>query len=624
MKNLKEKRGITLIALIVTIIVLLILAGVTISTLTGDNGLLTKAGEAKSQSEIAEEKDIISISAIQAQAENKQGNLEENNFNQALNQNSKDGNKASIIASDISGFTVKFESNRYYEVDKNGNINYIENVTGEKKLTIQCINSKNEVLGEYEYTIVSNSYSKLPPSVNKYEASEEIIQGEITANKTIQVLYYLICNDDTTLVFTGLDSSGNITENENSIVSYMVGDRSSKTSNALKDPSIKSTVIIPNSYRNKPITIIGSNAFAYMNLKYIVISDSVNVIESGACLACQLKTLTIGRGVNQILGTAFYSCQNLEKIIYNNDSTVIQSTAFYNCSSWKEIELNIDNKSFKVENNILYSYDWKTIIKVPQGIEGNIEIKDQVETIGKTAFYSCNKINTISMHNNIEKIESAAFAYCNVQSMNITDSIKTIESGAFTWCGMRELIIGQGVTQFAGNACYSCHNLEKVINNNNINFLTTSAFYDCPLWTKIETNNSNYKIENNILYSSDGKVLVRVPEGMKDTVEIINTVETIGDLAFYDCAQIKEVRIGEKINTIGSNAFSYCSQLKTIYIDSNNISKNINSNNSQGNLVNSADTIYIKNTVTEIGNYIRDNYQIFETDKEGYVKYVKK
>lgn len=37
-KNIiKQKRGITLIALIVTIIVLLILAGVTIATLTGDN-----------------------------------------------------------------------------------------------------------------------------------------------------------------------------------------------------------------------------------------------------------------------------------------------------------------------------------------------------------------------------------------------------------------------------------------------------------------------------------------------------------------------------------------------------------------------------------------------------------
>ena len=48
MKNeIREKKGITLIALVITIIVLLILAGVTIATLTGDNGLLTKAGNAK-------------------------------------------------------------------------------------------------------------------------------------------------------------------------------------------------------------------------------------------------------------------------------------------------------------------------------------------------------------------------------------------------------------------------------------------------------------------------------------------------------------------------------------------------------------------------------------------------
>ena len=43
----KNNRGITLIALVITIIVLLILAEVTIATLTGDNGILTKATEAK-------------------------------------------------------------------------------------------------------------------------------------------------------------------------------------------------------------------------------------------------------------------------------------------------------------------------------------------------------------------------------------------------------------------------------------------------------------------------------------------------------------------------------------------------------------------------------------------------
>lgn len=47
-EQLKINKGITLIALVITIIVLLILAGVTIATLTGDNGILTKAQSAKS------------------------------------------------------------------------------------------------------------------------------------------------------------------------------------------------------------------------------------------------------------------------------------------------------------------------------------------------------------------------------------------------------------------------------------------------------------------------------------------------------------------------------------------------------------------------------------------------
>ena len=49
MNKLKNKSGITLIALVVTIIVLLILAGISIQMLTGDNGILNRAGEARSK-----------------------------------------------------------------------------------------------------------------------------------------------------------------------------------------------------------------------------------------------------------------------------------------------------------------------------------------------------------------------------------------------------------------------------------------------------------------------------------------------------------------------------------------------------------------------------------------------
>ena len=54
----KKNNGITLIALVITIIVLLILAGVSIATLTGNNGILTKAGEAKEKTELAKEEEL--------------------------------------------------------------------------------------------------------------------------------------------------------------------------------------------------------------------------------------------------------------------------------------------------------------------------------------------------------------------------------------------------------------------------------------------------------------------------------------------------------------------------------------------------------------------------------------
>ena len=56
-----NQKGITLIALVITIIVLLILAGVSIATLTGQNGILTRAQDAKEQTEIANHTVIKSL-----------------------------------------------------------------------------------------------------------------------------------------------------------------------------------------------------------------------------------------------------------------------------------------------------------------------------------------------------------------------------------------------------------------------------------------------------------------------------------------------------------------------------------------------------------------------------------
>ena len=66
---IKNQKGITLIALVITIIVLLILAGVSIAMLTGPNGLLTRAEDAGDASKVAEAVERVNME-LQAQYAN--------------------------------------------------------------------------------------------------------------------------------------------------------------------------------------------------------------------------------------------------------------------------------------------------------------------------------------------------------------------------------------------------------------------------------------------------------------------------------------------------------------------------------------------------------------------------
>ena len=60
----KENKGVTLIALVVTIIVLLILAGISILTLTGENGLITKTNSAKENTKQAKAEERVKIEVL--------------------------------------------------------------------------------------------------------------------------------------------------------------------------------------------------------------------------------------------------------------------------------------------------------------------------------------------------------------------------------------------------------------------------------------------------------------------------------------------------------------------------------------------------------------------------------
>ena len=87
----KESKGITILALVITIIVLLILAGITISAITGNNGIIGNAGKAKEDTEIANEKEIVEKATIQAMGNNKYGHIEESELQEQLDKETGEG-----------------------------------------------------------------------------------------------------------------------------------------------------------------------------------------------------------------------------------------------------------------------------------------------------------------------------------------------------------------------------------------------------------------------------------------------------------------------------------------------------------------------------------------------------
>ena len=128
-QRMQKNNGITLIALVITIIVLLILAGVTIATLTGDNGILTKATEAKEQTELADEKEKVELSATGALTKANGGEISQENLEEELGKYFETGKYAVEAGTNEDGtegyivtITEKDPNGRKYFVDKNGNV----------------------------------------------------------------------------------------------------------------------------------------------------------------------------------------------------------------------------------------------------------------------------------------------------------------------------------------------------------------------------------------------------------------------------------------------------------------------------------------------------------------------
>ena len=185
MKIKKKEVGITLIALVITVIVLLILAGVTIAALSGDNGILTRAKEAKEKTEQAQDNESKILS-------NMENILESYKFE---NINTADTNPAGAMPSD--GTILENDANKGIVIkDKNENEWVWIEVPKTTVFTDLSIDTTQE-LTEQNYNDIKNklvtyaaTYRKGSATQNEnwtdewYAKDGEVLVTESTANLT--------------------------------------------------------------------------------------------------------------------------------------------------------------------------------------------------------------------------------------------------------------------------------------------------------------------------------------------------------------------------------------------------------------------------------------------------------
>ena len=259
-----------------------------------------------------------------------------------------------------------------------------------------------------------------------------------------------------------------------------------------------------NSYHIKEGTIIiCDNAFIkrdirFEKIQYITIPNTVKYIGTGVFGLCtSLRNVVIPDSVLSLGSTCFFGCESLESVKMSCKIKRIEEMTFWNCS-----------------------------IKT-------IELPDDLEEIGESAFRDCVNIDAIKIPESVKMIGEHAFAGCkNLKSANLPSSLRNLGSGAFEGCGLSSVKIPITLSSIKDETFKGC-NLTSLFIPNNIKVIGKSAFSYC--------------------------------QQLKDII-ISNSVKTIEMSAFCDCTSLESIKIPESVEYIGGLAFAFCESLKNVEI----------------------------------------------------------
>ena len=164
-KIFKSTKGITLIALVVTIIILLILAGVSIAMLTGNNGILTQGKRAKEETTVGHEKEAVQMAYAGAKAKKLGEEVTAEDVNEQLTINGENA----TATEGTNKIIVTFTSGKVYTIDQSGKITQ---KTPAKKGTLAYMYEKAEGCTKTDGTCTDAEHLHIGDYVNLVNPEE--------------------------------------------------------------------------------------------------------------------------------------------------------------------------------------------------------------------------------------------------------------------------------------------------------------------------------------------------------------------------------------------------------------------------------------------------------------------
>lgn len=148
-------------------------------------------------------------------------------------------------------------------------------------------------------------------------------------------------------------------------------------------------------------------------------------------------------------------------------------------------------------------------------------------------------------------------------TVNVT--VDYFESGPY-YCKMNSNNTVQ-IVKYTGNA--ASVTIPATINDKQVTSIAGDAFIECTNLTSIsvESGSTSFATDNGVLYSKDKTKLIYCPMAKEGRYIVLDTVKSIEDNAFRNCAKLTYIIINEgSLANIGSNAFSGCTGIASITI----------------------------------------------------------